>query len=96
MNQQIGLRGLLERLKKEGPRYVQLLPELPRLVHRNLQRNQPQQDASVMLALLAEQRRTNRLLRRLVYGAILLALLAIALLVVFTWSDALEVIEPYV
>jgi ubiquinone biosynthesis protein len=96
MNQQVGLRGLLERLKKEGPRYVQLLPELPRLVHRNLQRNQPQQDASVILALLAEQRRTNRLLRRLVYGVVLLALLAIALLVVFTWSDALEVIEPYV
>jgi ubiquinone biosynthesis protein len=96
MNQQIGLRGLLERLKKEGPRYVQLLPELPRLVHRNLQRNQPQQDASVMLALLAEQRRTNRLLRRLLYGVVLLALLAIAVVVAFTWADALQVMEPYV
>jgi ubiquinone biosynthesis protein len=68
MNEQVGWRGLVDRLKKEGPRYVQLLPELPRLVHRSLQRAQQPQDQTVMLALLAEQRRTNRLLRLLIYG----------------------------
>ena len=33
MDEQIGWRGLLERLKNEAPRYAQLLPELPRLLH---------------------------------------------------------------
>ena len=37
MDEQVGWRGLLERLKNEAPRYAQLLPELPRLVHRALQ-----------------------------------------------------------
>jgi ubiquinone biosynthesis protein len=36
MNEQIGWRGLLQRLKNEAPRYAQLLPELPRLVHQRL------------------------------------------------------------
>src|SRR6185295_4163504 len=36
MDEQIGLRGLIERFKFEAPRYVQLLPELPRLVHQAL------------------------------------------------------------
>ena len=38
MNEQVGWRGLLERLKNEAPRYAQLLPELPRLLHQALQR----------------------------------------------------------
>ncbi|MDE1926023.1 MAG: ubiquinone biosynthesis regulatory protein kinase UbiB, partial [Burkholderiales bacterium] len=33
MNEQIGWRGLVERLQQEAPRYAQLLPELPRLLH---------------------------------------------------------------
>ena len=37
MNEQVGWRGLLERLKNEAPRYAQLLPELPRLLHQALQ-----------------------------------------------------------
>jgi ubiquinone biosynthesis protein len=36
MHDQIGWRGLLDRLQKEAPRYVQLLPELPRLLHEAL------------------------------------------------------------
>ena len=37
MNEQVGWRGLLDRLKNEAPRYAQLLPELPRLLHQALQ-----------------------------------------------------------
>ena len=37
MNEQIGWRGLVEQLKKEAPRYVHLLPQLPRLLHGALQ-----------------------------------------------------------
>jgi ubiquinone biosynthesis protein len=60
MGEQIGWAGLAERLKDEAPRYAKLLPELPRLLHAALQ---PRDDTPAMQALLAEQRRTNRLLR---------------------------------
>jgi ubiquinone biosynthesis protein len=69
MHEQVGWRGLLERMKNEAPRYAQLLPELPRLVHRALQQR-GQRDPAVLHALLAEQRRTNRLLRAWMYVAI--------------------------
>ncbi|HEY6513450.1 MAG TPA: ubiquinone biosynthesis regulatory protein kinase UbiB [Burkholderiaceae bacterium] len=66
MHEQVGWRGLLERLRQEAPRYAQLLPELPRLVHRALQRR-GESNPMLLEALLAEQRRTNRLLRGLIY-----------------------------
>jgi len=77
MNDQIGWRGFVERLKNEAPRYAQLLPELPRLVHQYLQAEVTREHAAVD-ALLFELRRTNRLLRGVVYvaGALLLALAA--------------------
>jgi ubiquinone biosynthesis protein len=67
MNEQVGWRGLLERLKDESPRYAQLLPELPRLLHQALQRQAQPGDSATLQALLAEQRRTNRLLQALVW-----------------------------
>ncbi len=69
MNQQIGWRGFVERLKKEAPAYAQLLPELPRLVHRALQPH-PYAEHRALEALLLEQRRTNRLLQAIVYAGI--------------------------
>ncbi len=56
MNEQVGWRGLVEHLKTEAPRYVQLLPQLPRLLHQALQ-PRPAVDAQLLAALLAEQRR---------------------------------------
>ena len=55
-------------LEKEAPRYVHLLPQLPRLIHAALQPSPDQQRA--MEALLAEQRRTNRLLIAVLVTAI--------------------------
>ncbi len=69
MNEQIGWRGLVARLKNEAPRYVQLLPELPRLVHQALQ-PKPVTEQRMLEALLIEQRRTNRLLQAIVYAGI--------------------------
>ena len=65
MNDQVGWRGLVTRLKNEAPRYVQLLPELPRLLHQALQ---PRSDVDqrALGALLVEQQRTNRLLQVIV------------------------------
>ena len=70
MNEQIGWRGLLERLKNEAPRYAQLLPELPRLLHQRLQTAPGERDSALLAALLVEQRATRRLLQALLWGAL--------------------------
>jgi ubiquinone biosynthesis protein len=64
MGEQIGVEGLTQRLKDEAPRYAKLLPELPRLLHAALQ---PRQESALMQSLLVEQRRTNRLLRAVLW-----------------------------
>ena len=70
MNEQVGWRGLLARMQREAPRYAQLLPELPRLIHQALAQPTREREAAATLALLTEQRRTNRLLQGLIYGVI--------------------------
>ncbi len=70
MNDQIGWRGLMQRLKHEAPRYAQMLPELPRLMHQALAAQARPQDSPALLALLAEQRRTNSLLQALLWAAL--------------------------
>jgi ubiquinone biosynthesis protein len=78
MNEQVGWRGLVDRLEREAPRYALLLPALPRLLHEVLrQRTQPEPDP-VLSELAAEQRRIRRLLQAVVWGAgaLLLALAA--------------------
>jgi len=74
MNEQVGWRGLLQRLEKEAPHYAQILPELPRLLQQRLQAPTARGADAALVALLREQRRTNRLLQALVW--IVLGLLA--------------------
>ena len=64
MGEQVGWRGLVERLKAEAPRYAHIFPQLPRLAHRALeQQAQPHAATQDLLAILVmEQRRTNRLI----------------------------------
>ena len=64
MAEQVGWRGLIERIKAEAPRYSKIIPQLPRLAHQALtQANHPQQENADMLKrLIAEQKRTNALL----------------------------------
>jgi len=85
MQEQVGWRGLLERFKNEAPRYAQLLPELPRLVHRALQRR-GDNDPAVLEALLAEQRRTNRMLRGMLYGGVGFVLGVLAMQLLALWQ----------
>jgi ubiquinone biosynthesis protein len=71
MNEQVGWRGLAERFAREAPRWAQLLPELPRLVHQSLERHAAPAEGPVaaqMALLLAEQARTQRTLRRLAWA----------------------------
>jgi ubiquinone biosynthesis protein len=64
MDEQVGWRQLLERLKVEAPRYAHLLPELPRLVHAALQPQPGPTLAERQLAtLVKQQRRTHRLVQ---------------------------------
>ncbi len=59
MHRQVGWEGLVERLKNEAPRYVQLLPDLPRLIHQALQ-PRTATEQRLLETLLTEQRRTQR------------------------------------
>ena len=72
MGEQVGVPGMIERLKAEAPRFTHIIPQLPRLVHRALlQAAEPHSVNSEMLALLVqEQRRTNRLLAFFVYALV--------------------------
>jgi len=91
MDEQIGGRALLRRLKAEAPHYARLLPELPRLLHDALARRSGQQpaDETLLLAeLLREQRRTNRLLGGLVWGVLGFLLGAAAARYALLWAGA--------
>jgi ubiquinone biosynthesis protein len=81
MDEQIGWRGFVEQVEREAPRYVHLLPQLPRLIHAALQ-PQPPALQRALESLLAEQRRTNRMLSAVIYTALgfLLGLVAMQVL----------------
>jgi len=84
MDEQVGWRGFVEQMEKEAPRFVHLLPQLPRLLHGALQPPGAAQQR-LLESLLAEQRRTNRLLAGLAYSAVgfLLGLVAMQFLLRF-------------
>ncbi len=81
MSEQVGWRGLVDRLKAEAPRYNQIFPQLPRLLHSALrQMSEPQQaNADLLKHLIKEQKRTNALLEFVVYvgGGAVIAVLAV-------------------
>jgi ubiquinone biosynthesis protein len=78
MMEQVGPERLWQQIKAEAPQYAKLLPALPRLLHDALrQRAQPESDT--LKELLAEQRRTNRLLHNIVSAGVGFALGLIAM-----------------
>ena len=62
MAQQIGVAGLLRNLAMEAPGWANSLPEVPRLLHRVLTERSGTQTGEDLTRLLAEQKRTSRLL----------------------------------
>ncbi|UHJ65725.1 ubiquinone biosynthesis regulatory protein kinase UbiB [Melaminivora jejuensis] len=70
MLDQLGPKRLWRELQLEAPRYAKLIPELPRLLHEYLGERPERAREQQLLALLAEQRRTNRMLQGLIYGAL--------------------------
>ena len=81
MIEQIGPEKLLAQLKAEAPSYAKLLPLLPRLLSAYLKR-QPDTHQRGLVELLAEQKRTNKLLQGIIYGGVgfLLGLVAMQVL----------------
>jgi ubiquinone biosynthesis protein len=73
MNEQIGWRGWYERLQMEAPQWSKTIPQLPRLIHHILaeHHDSPKSGSDdLMRMLLAEQKRTNRLLATVIVGGI--------------------------
>ena len=69
MLEQIGPQKLIDQLKSQAPRYAKLIPELPRLLHDYLQQHNAGHDKA-LVELLAEQKRTNNLLQKIIYGGL--------------------------
>jgi ubiquinone biosynthesis protein len=69
MGEQVGIKGFMQRLKAEAPRYAHIFPQLPRLVHQALERQaeRPNDNTELLKVLVREQQHTNRLLRAVVY-----------------------------
>jgi len=82
MLQQMGPQKLLEELRDQAPRYAKLLPELPRLLHDYL-KDRPTGLRRELQELLAEQKKTNKMLQGIIYGGLgfALGLLAMQLVV---------------
>jgi ubiquinone biosynthesis protein len=77
MSEQVGWRGLLERLKQEAPYWSTILPQLPRLLHQALARQARAARDEGAAETAREARRRNRLLG--VIAALLAAMLAVLL-----------------
>jgi ubiquinone biosynthesis protein len=69
MDEQIGWRGMIGRFKEEATHYNKIIPEIPRLLHTALtkQAEEPGHNAELLKELVAEQRRTNKLLGFIVF-----------------------------
>ena len=71
MLKQVGPQRLWSELKAQAPRYTKILPELPLLLHAYLKGGGSNAQTQDLLAkLLAEQQKTNRVLRAVIYTVI--------------------------
>ena len=80
MLDQMGPQRLWREIQAEVPHFAKMLPELPRLLHDYL-RNKPQDHRRELLELMAEQKRTSRLLHAIIYtgAGFVLGMLALVL-----------------
>ncbi|MGZ5201824.1 MAG: ubiquinone biosynthesis regulatory protein kinase UbiB [Telluria sp.] len=85
MNEQVGWRGMVERLRAEAPRFAHIFPQLPRLAYQALQQttNMEVADSALLMELLHHQKRTNRII---VFVSSLLGILFSAVAVTYLWG----------
>jgi ubiquinone biosynthesis protein len=80
MIEQLGPHKLLMELRDQAPQYAKLLPQLPRLLHAYLQQPHSHlQERKHLDNLIAEQRRTNRMLQTILYLCIGFVMASVAL-----------------
>jgi ubiquinone biosynthesis protein len=75
MAEQVGWRGLVDRVKREAPYWGALLPQLPRLLHQALSRQAQPQPAAELAEILRLERRRNRILALVAAALVLIAAL---------------------
>ena len=83
MREQVGPQKFFQQLKAQAPHYAKLLPELPLLLHQYLRRSaEPALPQPLLVELLREQKRSNRMLQWLIALAIgfVLGLIAMQLM----------------
>ncbi|HWH73999.1 MAG TPA: ubiquinone biosynthesis regulatory protein kinase UbiB [Methylibium sp.] len=86
MAEQVGWRGLIERLRAEAPRYARLLPELPRRLHEALAaRAAPAVAPPEWATLFERQASAQRRLRACAWGALGFAAGLLAAQVLLRW-----------
>ena len=81
MSEQLGWRGLVKNLKNESPEWASLLPQIPRLMHAYLARNEAAQFERWHRDWLQQQKHQSRMIYVLLF---IVALLLIAQL--WTWT----------
>lgn len=87
MDEQIGWRAFVHQLKKEAPRFAQMVPEFPRLMHEVLRHRADDGRDLLTRQLIREQRRTNNLLQALLWGVTGFALALVLTQFVMRWLD---------
>lgn len=83
MLEQVGPKRFWNELKRQAPYYARTLPDLPRLMHNYLQRDEKGEAQQALLQLLVEQRRTVRFLQAVVYMGVGFVLGVVALLLIY-------------
>jgi ubiquinone biosynthesis protein len=73
MSEQVGWRGFVKSLKAEAPRYATLLPQIPRLLHQQLNANPLTQYEAALLDFATQQRKRNFWLMVIALSAIVAA-----------------------
>jgi len=80
MIDQLGPKKIWLELRDQAPQYAKLLPQLPRLLHTYLQQPKSHmQERKHLDSLIAEQRRTNRMLQTILYLCIGFVLASVTL-----------------
>lgn len=74
MSEQVGWRSVLQNIKAELPFWGKILPQMPRMLHQQLQRDHDTPINQELLALVREQRRHSMWLRVIAIGLTLIVL----------------------
>jgi ubiquinone biosynthesis protein len=69
MQEEVGPQKFIDELRDQAPRYAKMLPELPHLVHKYL-RERSAEVRHDYRDMLAELKRTNRLLQTMIYAGV--------------------------